>query len=174
MMKNNPDSILYRKNHIKINHNGLVVFLYIVFSLLCQKVVNAQSINAKKQLEQVIEVNQGKVVYLDFWASWCGPCRKSFPWMNAMQAKYQAQGFKVISINLDADKALAQQFLKKNKANFSVIYDPEGTIAKTFDIQGMPTSVLINKSGKIVIKHSGFFNNKVQQYQQEIEALIKE
>ena len=87
----------------------------------------------KLLLEQALLEHQGKVVYIDFWASWCVPCRKSFPWMNAIQEKYKQQGFTVVSINLDANKALAEKFLLEMPASFPVIYDPKGKIAKHFD-----------------------------------------
>ncbi len=133
---------------------------------------NQQMSTSQIALEQTLEAHKGKVVYLDFWASWCGPCRKSFPWMNKIQAQYQAQGFSVISINLDANKSLAEKFLQERPANFPVIYDPKGKIAKHFKIQGMPSSMLIGRDGQIKSKHTGFFTKKIAQYQQEIERLL--
>ena len=124
------------------------------------------------QLEQMLSAHQGEVVYIDFWASWCGPCVKSFPWMNKIQQQYKQQGFTVISINLDADKAKASQFLINNPASFAVIYDSKGSIAKHFSIQGMPTSMLINREGEITYRHSGFFTGKINQYEDEIKQLL--
>lgn len=124
-------------------------------------------------LEQTLSKHKGEVVYLDFWASWCVPCRRSFPWMNEIQEKYKQQGFSIVSVNLDANKALAEKFLLELPANFSVIYDPKGKIAKHFKIQGMPSSMLIGRDGKIKSRHTGFFIDKIPQYQQEIEQLLK-
>ncbi len=123
-------------------------------------------------LEQALEEHKGEVVYLDFWASWCGPCRKSFPWMNKIEAEYKDQGFSVISVNLDANKNLATKFLSEMPASFRVIYDPKGKIAKHFKIQGMPSSMLIGRDGKIKSRHTGFFTNKIPVYQQEIQQLL--
>ena len=139
--------------------------------------VNAQEANnslpsSKIQLEQALIEQKGKVVYVDFWASWCAPCRKSFPWMNKVQEKYKAQGFNVVSINLDAKRALAEKFLSETPANFTVIYDPKGSVAKHFKIQGMPSSMLIGRDGEIKSRHTGFFINKTPAYQQEIEQLL--
>lgn len=131
-----------------------------------------ETVTSRKALEQSLAMHKGKVVYLDFWASWCGPCVRSFPWMNNIQAKYKDKGFTVISVNLDADKQLAAKFLVDNPATFDVIYDPKGKIAKHFKIQGMPSSMLIGRDGKIKSRHSGFFNKKIPEYQQEIEALL--
>jgi thiol-disulfide isomerase/thioredoxin len=99
---------------------------------------------------------KGKTVYLDFWASWCGPCKQSFPWMNAMQAKYAAQGLRVIAVNLDAKPADAAAFLAAVPAQFTVAFDAEGRSAKAYGVKGMPSSVLIDRNGKIISMHAGF------------------
>ena len=131
-----------------------------------------QEISSQVALEQALDKHKGEVIYLDFWASWCGPCRKSFPWMNKIEAEYKQQGFSVISVNLDANKALATKFINEVPASFTVIYDPKGKIAKHFKIQGMPSSMLIGRDGKIKSRHTGFFTKKISQYQQEIEQLL--
>jgi thiol-disulfide isomerase/thioredoxin len=117
---------------------------------------------------------KGQVVYLDFWASWCKPCRKSFPWMNTMQAKYAEQGLQVLAINLDTDPQLAQQFLNKVPAHIPILYDPGGEIAATYQLIGMPSSYLIDKKGLVRAIHHGFFLNKRSQYEQEIVSLLSE
>ena len=99
---------------------------------------------------------QGKVVYVDFWASWCGPCRQSFPWMNEMQAKYGAQGLQIIGVNVDAKADDAQGFLSTTPASFVVAFDPAGATPRSYGIKGMPSSVLIGQDGKVLFEHSGF------------------
>lgn len=116
--------------------------------------------------------HKGKVVYVDFWASWCGPCRKSFPWMNEIQKKYAQQGFTVVSVNLDSDKANALEFLEELPASFPVVYDPEGKIARQFKVKGMPSSYVFDRQGKLVLSHVGFFKDKIPQYTKEIEILL--
>jgi len=149
------------------------VLVTLLFGLLLSiSSVAAETVTSRQALEQALAQHKGEVVYLDFWASWCVPCRKSFPWMNMVQEKYQTKGFSIISVNLDADYALAQKFLKENPASFSVIYDPKGKLAKHFKIQGMPSSMLIGRDGKIKQRHTGFFTKKIPQYQQEIEKLL--
>ena len=148
------------------------VFLLIVLLSASYHVNSQEVVTSQTALEQALNKHKGKVVYLDFWASWCGPCRKSFPWMNNIQKKYQQQGFSVISINLDANKGLAEKFLLEIPANFPVIYDPKGKIAKHFNIQGMPSSILIGRDGQIKLHHTGFFKKNIPQYQQEIEQLL--
>jgi len=131
-------------------------------------------VTSRQALEQSLAKHKGKVVYLDFWASWWVPCKRSFPWMNNIQAKYKDKGFTVISVNLDAEQPLAAKFLLNNPATFEVIYDPKGKIAKHFKIQGMPSSMLIGRDGKIKSRHTGFFNKKIPEYQHEIEKLLKQ
>lgn len=99
---------------------------------------------------------QGKVIYIDFWASWCKPCKKSFPWLNKLQAKYKNKGFEIIAINLDKDKAKADEFLKKIPANFNVVFDPSGDTATSFKVKGMPSSYLIDRKGFMRVRHTGF------------------
>jgi thiol-disulfide isomerase/thioredoxin len=99
---------------------------------------------------------KGKVVYVDFWASWCGPCRQSFPWMNAMQAKYAGKGLQIVGVNLDAHRSDADKFLAEVPATFSVAFDAQGETPKRYAIKGMPTSVLIGPDGRVIQMHSGF------------------
>lgn len=114
----------------------------------------------------------GKVVYLDFWASWCGPCRQSFPWMNAMQAKYGPQGLVVVGVNVDAVQADADQFLARLPAQFPVGYDPQGRTARAFGVKGMPTSVLIGRDGTVIRQHAGFGHGAPEQLEAAIAAAL--
>ena len=110
----------------------------------------------------------GKVVVLDFWASWCVPCRRSFPWMNTMQEKYGDDGLVIIGVNLDANYADAEAFLRETPAQFRIISDPDGTLAREHDVIAMPTSYIFDRNGKLVTRHLGF---KVKR-QEEYEALL--
>ncbi|MEW6999689.1 TlpA disulfide reductase family protein [Colwelliaceae bacterium BS250] len=139
---------------------------------LCFTVQANSDVSSSAELKNLLDENKGKVIYLDFWASWCIPCRKSFPWMNAMQAKYGEQGFKVITVNLDVEKSLATEFLQENPATFSVIYDPKGLIAKEFKLKGMPSSYMIGRDGKPKSAHVGFFNDKKPEYEAELTSLL--
>jgi thiol-disulfide isomerase/thioredoxin len=99
---------------------------------------------------------RAKVVYLDFWASWCGPCKLSFPWLNEMQARYGARGLQVVAVNLDRQRALADAFLAQVPAHFVVAFDPAGDTARRYDVAGMPSSVLIGADGLVLQQHAGF------------------
>lgn len=99
---------------------------------------------------------RGHVVYLDFWASWCGPCQRSFPWMRAMHAKYQAQGLYILAINVDEHPEEAQRFLTKFPAPFAVGWDTQGTVAQRYGVQVMPSSLIVDAQGRVLARHLGF------------------
>ncbi|WP_052701822.1 TlpA disulfide reductase family protein [Marinomonas sp. S3726] len=117
---------------------------------------------------------KGKTLLVDFWASWCGPCRASFPWMNEMQAKYQDQGFEVVAINLDLRPELALGFLTKIPANFPVLLDEDAQLPDAFNVIGMPTSYLIDKEGRLRAQHVGFQEARVAEYEAAIQMLLAE
>ncbi len=114
----------------------------------------------------------GKIVYLDFWASWCKPCRKSFPWMNKLVKQYPADQFTVVTINLDEQQMDMLKFLDKMPADFDVFHDVSGYMAEKFQLKGMPTSYLINRKGKVVSEHIGFNESQKQKIEAEIESLL--
>jgi cytochrome c biogenesis protein CcmG, thiol:disulfide interchange protein DsbE len=99
---------------------------------------------------------KGQYVYLDFWASWCGPCRASFPWMNTLHDKYNGKGLKVVGVNVDKKLEEAQKFLKEVPAKFSVAYDDTGATPKAYAVKGMPTSLLIGPDGTVLFVHQSF------------------
>lgn len=119
-----------------------------------------------------LEDLKGKVVLLDFWASWCGPCRQSFPWMNDMQAKYGDQGFEVVAVNLDQDENAAATFLDQIPANFTVAYDAEGKTPEAYEVMGMPSAYLIDRNGNIHSQHIGFHNDRKESYEEDIRSLL--
>jgi thiol-disulfide isomerase/thioredoxin len=121
---------------------------------------------------EALRSTKGQYIYLDYWASWCGPCRQSFPWMNALQAKYAAKGLKVIAVNVDAKRADADMFLTHTPAQFTVAYDPQGESAKKLVIKTMPTSMLISPEGKVLLVHSGFRTEEGASLEEKILAAL--
>ena len=117
-----------------------------------------------------LSAHRGKVVVVDFWASGCVPCRRSFPWMNEMQDKYGDEGLVIIGVNMDAGKGEAEQFLADYPADFEIVYDPEGVLARDFDVIAMPSSYVFDRDGNQVTRHLGF---KVRN-QADYESLIVE
>jgi len=117
---------------------------------------------------------QGKVVYLDFWASWCAPCRQSFPWMNELQKQYADRGLVILAVNLDHDRLDADKFVRRLAPAFPIRFDPDGDWARHFGVHGMPTSVLVDRTGKPRFTHIGFRNADAAQYEQQIQQLLAE
>jgi cytochrome c biogenesis protein CcmG, thiol:disulfide interchange protein DsbE len=116
----------------------------------------------------------GRVVYLDFWASWCGPCRQSFPWMETLKSTYGAQGLEIITVNLDGDRADADKFLKQFHPTFDVRFDPKGKLAEFYKVQGMPSSVLIDRHGVTRFTHVGFRPVDGPVYEAQVRQLLAE
>ena len=117
---------------------------------------------------------EGRVVVIDFWASWCVPCRRSFPWLNAMQSKYADDGLVIIGVNVDRESADADKFLERFPATFNIIYDSEADLAKRFGVQAMPSTFVIGRDGAIRNSHLGFKKKKQDEYEAALVAALKE
>ena len=116
---------------------------------------------------------KGKVVIVDFWASWCGPCKDSFPVMEELQAKYGNKGLVVLAVNLDEDRPTMEDFLKKHPVTFTVVRDAAKKLVGKANIKSMPTSFVVSPDGKVVSVHKGFHGSETQkQYVKEVEDLI--
>lgn len=115
---------------------------------------------------------EGKVIYLDFWASWCAPCRTSFPLLNKLHEKYKSQGFEVVAVNLDEDKAKAEEFLKEIPVEFTILSDASGEWSDKFVVESMPTSFIIDKKGIIQNIHKGFVSDDIEELEAKIIKLI--
>lgn len=147
-------------------------FTIICLTLLCTLSTEAVTNEPNDKLASLFAQHKGSVIYLDFWASWCVPCRKSFPWMNDMVTKYKEQGLVVLSVNVDAQPELAAAFLKKNPIKFSVVYDHAGKLAQQFELTGMPSSYLYGRDGKLKTTHVGFQSKQKPRYEAQIQALL--
>jgi thiol-disulfide isomerase/thioredoxin len=129
---------------------------------------------AKERLEGTVPDLKDKVVLVDFWASWCGPCKASFPALKEIHAKYAAQGFAIVAVSIDESKDDMNGFLKKNAVPFIILRDAKGTLAEKLDIQTVPSSFLIDRSGKVTMVHSGYGGEETKkEYIAAIEAALK-
>ena len=148
----------------------------VVLTALLLKVSPVGAVEMGKPLPALglteIQPTKGQYIYIDYWASWCGPCRQSFPWMNALQAKLGPKGLKVVAVNVDAKRADADKFLTHTPAQFTVAYDPQGDSAKKLAIKTMPTSMLVNPDGKILFVHSGFRAEEMEPLEAKIVAAM--
>jgi cytochrome c biogenesis protein CcmG, thiol:disulfide interchange protein DsbE len=121
-----------------------------------------------------LQALRGHVVYLDFWASWCTPCRQSFPWMQSLEDSYRRAGLTVIAVDVDSDRADADRFLARFSPDFAVRFDPGGALAERFKVMGMPTSLLIDRRGVVRYRHIGFLPAETQSYEDEVRQLLDE
>ncbi|MDT8363821.1 MAG: TlpA disulfide reductase family protein [Nitrosomonas sp.] len=117
---------------------------------------------------------QGKVIYIDFWASWCPPCIKSFPFMNQLAADFHERGLEVVGINLDEKRADADTFLQKIPTHFTVLFDREKHCAADFDVIAMPSTYIIDKRGFIRHIHRGFRAGDTAAVRELVETLLEE
>lgn len=131
---------------------------------------------AQFQLEGTVPDLKGKVVLVDFWASWCPPCKASFPVLEELQKKYGPQGFVVLAISVDEKKADMDGFLKSRKppVSFATVRDAQQKLVAAVSVETMPTSFMLGADGKVRSVHSGFHGDKTRkQYASEIEELLK-
>lgn len=115
---------------------------------------------------------KGQLIYLDFWASWCGPCLESLPFLEYIHQAYQGKGIIIIGVNIDEDRNNGMSFLKTHSISFLNLYDPKGFIGKKLGVKNMPTAFLINKDGNILFKHVGFDKNYSNRLDETISKLL--
>lgn len=116
----------------------------------------------------------GKVVVVDFWASWCKPCRESVPWLNRLHRQYADRGLVIIGVNVDAQDADAQRFLRDVPIDFEIVYDSKGELAKRFGVRGMPSTFVFDRSGKQVQTHLGFRLAKRDEHESSLRELLQQ
>lgn len=117
---------------------------------------------------------KGKVVYLDFWASWCGSCRVSLPLLSELRSDLSESGFEVVGVNVDAKTKDGVKFLEKYPVSFPILADPEGETPELYRLKGMPTSYLIDKKGVIRHVHVGFKKGDMVKIKKQVLALLSE
>jgi thiol-disulfide isomerase/thioredoxin len=115
---------------------------------------------------------KGKVVLVDFWASWCGPCRESMPVLEKLSKSYKEQGFVVLGVNIDNDAEAARKFLKDLPVSFQIVNDAQKQVAKAYAPPTMPSSYLIDRQGKVHVVHAGFKRSDAAKLEAEIKALL--
>lgn len=115
---------------------------------------------------------RGKVVLVDFWASWCLPCRQSFPWLATMAGRYAAKDFVVVAINLDKRRDLAEKFLREFAPGFTVAFDPAGRSAEEYAVAAMPSSFLVGRDGQMLDTHAGFDLDDTKSLEKKIQEAV--
>ena len=125
-------------------------------------------------LEGTVPDLAGKVVIVDFWASWCGPCKKAMPLLAELQKQYGEKGVVVVGVSVDEVKTDMEAYLKKNPMPFAILRDPKGRLAEQLNMQGVPTSYVVGPDGKICAVHRGFEGEKTRaRYLAQLDGLLK-
>lgn len=156
-------------------------FLVLLFSsFFFSHVLQAQPVSTprftlpdREDNEVSLEQFRGKLVYLDFWASWCPPCLVALPWLNEMSAKYESKGLKIIAINIDQKRRDADRVMAKINPAFTVLFDPEGKVAADFNLPSMPTSFLISPQGEVLHVHKGFRLSDRERLEAEVRKQLQ-
>lgn len=117
---------------------------------------------------------KGQVVMLNFWASWCGPCRQEMPLLDSIYTKYKRMGFTLIGVNVEPDSKAANDWLKQTPVSFPILYDKESKVSKMYDVEGMPSTVIIDRAGKVRVLHRGYKPGDENEYLDSIRALVRE
>ena len=117
---------------------------------------------------------KGQVVMINFWASWCGPCRQEMPLLESIYKKYIKLGFTMIGVNVEPDSKAADDWLKATPVSFPILYDKDSKVSKLYDVQGMPSTVIIDRTGKLRVLHRGYKPGDENEYLDSIRALIRE
>lgn len=149
------------------------LFSVLLLSCLLTATPGAQS--ATPQAENLdLSGYLGQVVVLDFWASWCVPCKRSFPWLNEMHTRYGKEGLVIIGVNVDKDADEARAFLDEYPARFRIHYDPDGELAEEYGVRGMPSSFVIGRDGRLAAQHLGFKVKKQPEYEATLVATLEQ
>jgi thiol-disulfide isomerase/thioredoxin len=116
----------------------------------------------------------GQVVVLDFWASWCAPCKHSFPWLQEMHERYAAKGLAIVAVDLDKNPKAASSFLKEMRPSFRILEDPKGDLAELYGLEAMPTSFVYDRGGELRDTHLGFKPGDREKLEAKIRSLLDE
>ncbi|MGZ8259071.1 MAG: peroxiredoxin family protein [Caldimonas sp.] len=120
-----------------------------------------------------LKEQRGRVVMVNFWATWCAPCRQEMPHLNRLYDKYRAAGFVLLGVNVDEDKAKAVEVATKLGVNFPILLDTEKTVSKLYDVSTMPSTMLIDRDGKVRYFHRGYLAGYEDNYDKQIRELLK-
>ncbi len=116
---------------------------------------------------------RGRVVMVNFWATWCGPCREEMPQLNRLYEKYRASGFVLLGVNVDDDTSKAAEVAKKLGLTFPVLLDTDKKVSKLYDLSTMPSTVIIDRDGKVRYVHRGYLAGYEDNYEKQIRELLK-
>jgi len=116
----------------------------------------------------------GEVVLINFWATWCGPCREEMPHLEALFQRYSELGFTLLGVNVEEDSSLSDKFLAETPVSFPILFDPDNRVSELYDVVAMPSTVIVDRSGDVRFVHRGYQPGFEDEYQSQIRALLRE
>ena len=117
---------------------------------------------------------KGQVVLINFWATWCAPCREEMPLLDAIYQKYNRLGVELLGINVEDDASGAQEYLNETPVTFPILFDPDGRVSKQYQVKAMPSTILVDRQGNVRHIHYGYKPGYENDYQDQIRALVRE
>jgi thiol-disulfide isomerase/thioredoxin len=117
---------------------------------------------------------KGNVVMVNFWATWCAPCRQEMPHLEALHQRYSSLGFTLLGVNVEEDSSGAQDWLAETPVSFPILFDPQSSVSELYDVIAMPSTVMIDRQGNLRYLHHGYKPGYEDEYQNQIRALIRE
>ncbi len=153
-----------------------VVTLFFSVHLFASEKVKAPDFTLKSQSGKNIRLSdlRGEIILLNFWASWCGPCRQEMPILDAIHKKYSPLGFQVLGVNVDLTSDKAADYLSSTPVNFPVLYDPKNEVSKLYNVSAMPSTAIIDRDGYVRYVHEGYKSGDEDTYHEKIKALMRE
>lgn len=121
-----------------------------------------------------LEEQRGKVVMINFWASWCAPCRQEMPLLDELYQRYERAGFTLLGINVEQDSSAAQRFLSDVGVSFPILFDPTSEVSRAYQVSAMPTTVMVDRDGQVRYVNRGYRPGDEEKYREQIRELIRE
>jgi peroxiredoxin len=161
------------------SHKALAFLLAMVLSVAAysaetQKLAPVFSLPDATGQAVSLDDYRGQVVLINFWASWCVPCRREMPLLEELHQRYAPLGFTMLGINVEEDSSLADKFLQETPVNFPILYDRANSVSKAFDVIAMPTTVILDREGRVRFIHHGYLAGYENDYQDQVRTLIRE
>jgi peroxiredoxin len=150
--------------------------LFFSVGLLASEKVQAPDFTLKSQLGKNIRLSdlRGNIILLNFWGSWCGPCRQEMPILDQIHKKYSPLGFHVLGVNIDSDSSKAVEYLSSISIDFPVLYDSKNTVSELYNVSAMPSTAIIDRDGYVRYVHEGYVPGDEKIYHEKIKALMRE
>jgi len=150
--------------------------LWLSLSVALASTTQAPDFTLKSRSGENIKLSElrGEVVMINFWASWCGPCRQEMPALNELYQRYNPMGFTILGVNVEQDPGKAEALLREIPVDFPVLFDTDNRVTELYKVVAMPSTVLVDRNGQVRYIHKGYKPGYEQKYQEQVRSLIRE